>query len=117
MFVMLHAEQLCSSKRAIRGEGLSEWKKWEKGGFLGRKSYCCTLMSLKTYKQIIKSEVIVILRRVSPLQWRTVQGPEGSLFKVSLTVFPFAPSFLVVLFSSLPAKPVLSQVGSKQGQG
>lgn len=32
MFVMLHAEQLCSSKRAIRGEGLSEGKKWEKVG-------------------------------------------------------------------------------------
>lgn len=82
---------------------------------MGRKSFCCTLMSLKTYKQIIKSEVIVILRRVSPRKWRTVQGPEGSLFKVSLTVSSFAPSFLVVLFSPCQASFISS--GEQAGPG
>lgn len=73
--------------------------------FLGRKIVFLYTDVLKNI-QIIKSEVIVILRRVfpPPPKWRTVQGPEGSLFKVSLTVVSFAPSFLVVLFLFLPSQ-------------
>lgn len=70
-------------------------------------------MSLTTYKQIVNSEVIVILRSFSPPHPNGGQSNvlKAVFFRVSLTVFPFALLFLVILFP-LPAQPVLSQVGS-----
>lgn len=37
MFVMLQAEPLCSSKRAMKSEVLSEGKKWGKRWIFGKK--------------------------------------------------------------------------------
>lgn len=109
---MLQTEPLWSSKAAL-------WTKVYLGeksgkGVLGRKIILLYTDDLKTYKQIFKSEVIVILWRVfppvadSPRSWRqSFQSLSDSYSHCSVIhgrSFPLA------------AKPVLSQVGSKQGQ-
>lgn len=74
---------------------------WAKQGKRDAFLYSDVLINI----QIIKCEVIEIVRRVPlPPKWWTVQGPEGSLLKVSLTVIPYAPSFCIVLFLSQPSQ-------------